>query len=768
VKGIKSIQIILFILFVLNSVVGYSQPDISQLPLKKLVKFAQNAEARGDQYTAIKYYQAYANRDTSNMEVINKLAALYRDTRDYTRAATYFGISYNLEPNLNVTSLYWQGAMLKQAGRYDDASVKFNEFKKVYKGRDYATRLTNQMDGLKLAKQKSSNSTMVDIKHLDNTINKAHAESSPMVLDNNTLVFGSLSSDTMPYYLPNEELVAMPVRKLYYAKRTKDIEWTMQGVVESPLNTTDAHTVNPVISADGNRMYLTRCKTDWQGKVRCEIYQSKRDSTGKWQNPSRLGFPVNTEETSSSMPALGLEIKKNVKREVLYFASNRMAKSEGGWDIWYSVFDEKDSSFNNIENAGRKINTPGNEITPYYDSKNKTLYFSSDYHPGFGGHDIFKAKGEQKKFATPVNMGTPYNSTADDLYFALNPKQKAEGFFVSNREGGYNLQNPTCCDDIYSFYNKDYIELSVSGRVFYGGTNKHPKTTTDDPLDEAIVQLCVPVKDDNSEALMLIEADTTNENGEYKFDVEKGEDYRIVYKKDGYFYKQQDVSTRNKTRSENIPLANIWLEEITLEPVVFYIYYEFDKDEVTDSAKKIIDSTMFEVLSETPDIIVEISAHTDNFGDSIYNVKLSQRRAENVVNYLISKGIEAGRLISRGYGEDKPIATNDTEEGRALNRRTEFKVVGSVDPFSKLNVSKLRIINKPAPKEQPEPQPVKPGKPGQPAKKPVTPASKPMPKPVAAPVTTLPAKSTAPVTTTPAAAPKAPAQPAAVTTQPVK
>ncbi len=199
---------------------------------------------------------------------------------------------------------------------------------------------------------------------------------------------------------------------------------------------------------------------------------------------------------------------------------------------------------------------------------------------------------------------------------------------------------------------------------------------------------------EEEEALFEIASDTTDENGRYLLTLEKEEDYRMMFKKDGYFYEKVNISTHNKVRSDTFEYDAIYLEEISKEPIVFYIYYEFDQYELTKKAKNKIDTTLYAILEETPDIIVEISSHTDSQGDSAYNQELSQKRAQKVVDYLIKKGIEESRLVAKGYGETQPIADNDTPEGRAKNRRTEFAVIGSKDPFSKLNVSEFRIISK--------------------------------------------------------------------------
>jgi outer membrane protein OmpA-like peptidoglycan-associated protein len=272
-------------------------------------------------------------------------------------------------------------------------------------------------------------------------------------------------------------------------------------------------------------------------------------------------------------------------------------------------------------------------------------------------------------------------------------------FFTSNRDGVNGLFSDHCCDDIFTYYDKDYISLGVRGTVFNVTVNRDENYTKEDrePLEEAEVILYRMVEDeDNEEKEVMVEiiSDTTDNLGHYFLDLEKSENYRLMFKKDGYFYRQIDLSTMDKTRSDTFEFNQVFLEEISTKPKVFYIYYAFDDWKLDEDARNTIDTTLYAIMEETPDIIVEITSHTDSQGDSLYNEELSEKRAKGVVDYLINKGIEKGRLRSVGKGERVPIADNDTEEGRALNRRTEFSVIGSIDPFSKLNVSRMKIITK--------------------------------------------------------------------------
>lgn len=690
--------IIIFSVFIGITIIA--QEDVSKLPPKKIIKAAEDALLVGDVYTAADNYEEYLKKVPGDMEIKYKLAHLYRDAKDYSTALKYFKELYDTMPEQYVKSMYYEAEILKIQGNYKEALDKFENFRKEYRGRDLSRHTRNQIEGCEAYLENKQENRNIDILHVDNTINKPYIEFSPYFLSQNTLIYGSLPSDTIPYILKTDKGVTIPFRKIYQAKRGEDIDWISDGEFNGgKYNSNDANTGNVAVSLDKKRLYFTKCIPDWQNKVHCNIYMARRDSNGNWGEAEKLGYPVNVEDYSSSMPAIGSKTSRGRTREILYFVSDRPYRNQGGKDIYYSLYEPTDSSFGKVKPCGRRINSPGDEITPFYDITSQTLYFSSDYWPGYGGFDIFKIRGSGRRWKRPSNIGMPINSGYDDVYFVLNLHKKEEGAFTSNRKAGNSIRSPHCCDDLFSFIDKDYIKIGVEGLVYDipqdADSNDIGRKVTD-PLEGAVAMLFMVTENEETgeEDLMYITADTTVDDGYYFIGVEKGEDYKIMFKKDGYFYANEEFSTVGMDRSDTIELNPVNLEEIPTKPIVFYVYYETNKFELSEEAKNTIDTTMFKILDRTPDIIVEISSHTDSIDTEEYNLELSQKRAESVKNYLINKGIDPERLIAKGYGESQPIADNGTEKGRALNRRTEFKVVGSLDPFSKLNKTGLQIIKK--------------------------------------------------------------------------
>ena len=732
---------------------GFSQGDKKKYASPGHVKkMAHTAEEMGDVYTAIDLYQTFLNANPNNLKISFRLAECYRKARDYENAEVLYRKCYDENSSQYITSLFYSGQMLMQQGKYKEAKETFERFKKesksvTIKNERYFKKMTKMMiKSCEVAPSIKDSSLKVVIFHLDTSVNKAHIEASPVSLSDNKLLYSSLKTNKIEHYNLNDTSVKIPVRKFYVATG-RDGHWKTTGEFDGPFNDSKSNVTNGAFSPDGNRFYFTKTIKNIAGKIISQIYVCNK--TGRtWSDPVKLKAPINDPFYTTTMPTVGIESKKNF--EVVYFVTDRPG-GKGGTDIWYFLYDQNKNKYSKPRKIGSKLNTVGNEMTPNFDIETHTLYFSSDGYSGLGGLDILKSTGELNKWTPPINEGYPINSEADDLYFTIS-KNRETGFFTSNRKGGIALKNPTCCDDIYNFRWTQYIHIIVKGNIFtkYQSTNTDtikrilnpPQqiistntdslptdstlqvsndsiqfTSTDSTgtvfavegtqtdsiiyLDSSKVTLYLVNFENGKETDFFIKSYTTKPDGYYDFHLEQGNYYRLVAEKDGYFNGIATLSTANIKQSDtliqDIPLKKIPMQAIVLEN----IYYEFDKWDLTDEAKAIIDSTLYPILRDNPKLIVELSSHTDSKGNDNYNKKLSQKRAESVVNYLTQeKGIEPARLVAKGYGESKPIAPNknpdgsDNPEGRAKNRRTEFKVIGSSDQFSKVNYGPLYINGK--------------------------------------------------------------------------
>ncbi|HEX3007978.1 MAG TPA: OmpA family protein, partial [Bacteroidales bacterium] len=613
-----------------------------------------------------------------------RLAELYRLSRNYEKAAVQYAKVYKMASDKYPVALFYQGQMLKATGKYDEAKEVFTKAQRKLK--DFRSEtitsavLKDEIKGCEIAQGIIGKPIKISMDHMNSTINKPHIEFSPLPFNDTILIYGSLKLDSINKYNRDNPGV-LPVRQFYTAKKVEN-DWIGGEKFSDVINIPGVETGNGTFSKDGNRFYFTRCGRNWQNKMKCEIYMSEK-AGNTWTQPQRMNDQINLPDYTATQPTMGTTAKSSY--DILYFVSDRPG-GRGGMDIWYSIYNPKKKEFAAPRNCGMKVNTAGDEVTPFYEHTTRTLYFSSTGLPGLGGLDVFKSTGELRKWSTPANIGYPLNSSYDDLYFTSS-KSREEGFFTSNRPGGVALHNPTCCDDIYHFRWTDFIRLDVTGQVFPNAKTEYgPKKSYNDfnymkaadsikPMPGAIIGLYMIDKETKEK--VFIDRDTTDINGKYHFDLLPDKDYKFEMEGFQYFNEQVFLSTDMITFSFTIEMPPIWINVITDDPIVLKnVYYAFDDASLTDVAKKSIDSTLLTLMQKAPDLIIEVGSHTDSLGNYEYNKKLSQERADNVISYLVSKGIEKKRLAAVGYGADKPVANNfnadgsDNAAGRDKNRRT--------------------------------------------------------------------------------------------------
>lgn len=654
---------------------GFGQsgiPETEKLSIRKIRGLATNSLRMGDTYSALIYYKEWSKRKPENVEVSFQLAELYRNSRDYAHASkSYWKVLKSKSGESKYPmALYYAGDMDMQNGKYKEAKSNFIKFKRIasdMKDPWWKKLNLNKIEGCDYALSLQDSVNTAEVEHLDASINKAHIEFSPIPLDSTTLIYGSLVSDGVEFYdLDAVDSTQIPKRKFYLAKKENG-KWTSKGEFTDPIGETDAHIGNGALSPDGNRFYFTQCQENFQGKVNCHLFLSEKED-GKWGTPEKMNEQINLPNYTTTQPTIGRESKRN--QEVIYFVSDRPG-GRGGLDIWFTEFHARTKRFREPKNAGAAINTPGTEFTPYYDISTHSLYFSSDGRVGLGGLDVYKVEGEKTKWQkdSVMHMGKAINSPADDFDFVLN-KDRQTGFLVSNREGGVSLMNATCCDDIYAFEFVEYVNIQLNGLVI-------DSTCLDD------VDILLYMKDPSTGEKYLAEEFKGNPCT-FRFTLEPGREYSIEAKKVGYFNDMMDVSTLNLTPADTLN-KELKLTKIPQKPIVLNgINYGYDSADLTADAKISLDTGLYPIMRENPQIIIELSSHTDSKGSDDYNLKLSEKRAKSVVDYMISKGTASNRLKPKGYGETRPVAANenldgsDNPEGRALNRRTEFEIIGEL------------------------------------------------------------------------------------------
>lgn len=681
--------------------------SIEKIRPKELKQFGEGALVAGDALSAVTYLERYVTLKPKDLEGTYQLAEAYRLSRNYEKAEEWYMTAYEGDNEKYLKGLYYNGLMQIRNGKYEECEENLVKFRRKYKDFDdaqvFRKKVRIALESCQTAlRLRDTFPNGVSINRLDNSVNHAHIEFAPLPLNDSTLIYASLRSDETIFqaYDDKDKLV----RQFYLAQKSGDV-WEDAGLYEAPFNVSDMDTGNGALSPDGNRFYFTRCQKTWRDKMVCSIYLSEKVDD-KWQEPTKLDKIINDPKYTNTQPTVGIESFRN--QEVLYFVSDR-PEGKGGLDIWYSVYSTKKGTFSAPRNAGIRVNTAEDDLSPYYDFATKSLYFSTSGRPGMGGLDVFKATGEKSRWEDAVNVGYPINSSYDELYYVLNEDGET-GFFTSNRPGGQTFSHSTCCDDIYAFEPgpipppvkkkpKDGEEIADDGSdnkdndndkntdkdkegfkipIVEGTIVEESETGNPPPLSNVIVDLS---KKETDGTTTFIRSFYTKTDGQFKFKLENEGEYELTAKSENHFTNTKIIVSKNDTVRQDIPLKPFDRQPIIIQN----IYYEFDKSNLTTEAENTLDETLFEILRDNPAIIVEISSHTDSKGNDVYNQKLSQRRAESVVKHLIDKGVDATRLKAKGYGESKPIADNenadgsDNPDGRQQNRRTEFMVVGKLD-----------------------------------------------------------------------------------------
>ncbi|MGZ4043759.1 MAG: tetratricopeptide repeat protein, partial [Bacteroidia bacterium] len=560
-KGIKIIFV--FLLFAFASSAQVDSMLVKKASTKQLKKMGKNAVKQNDLGAAVVFFEAYLKRNPKDASVMYLLAKSYYEIGDYEYAQVYFDKAYTTDKEKSEEALYYQAQMQKSMGKYDSAKINFQKFRKEYKGDD---KQLKKQAGKEIVfcdsvQKLIGTEKKIVITHLDSTINKVNTEGAPLHIDENTMVFTSLRTDKIEY-ISEDDTVSPVIRKLYLAKKENGV-WKFAGEYGDNFNAPGFNTGNACFSPDRQRIYFTRCKQNLEGKMICAIYVSEK-SGESWSEPVRLPKTINNPKYTSTMPAVTSDPAKG--NEILYFVSNNK-EGRGGMDIWYSVYDKKNKIYKIPKNAGNKLNTSEDEISPFFDNETRTLYFSSNGLGGLGGFDIYKAIGDGKKWQSSENIGKPVNSGADEVFYTIAPNRE-EGFFVSNRKGGTALKGKGCCDDIYNYKLSEYIKITLAGTV---SEQENPSQA----IPGATVE--VYIKDKKGGEKFMIKSFIADEKGKYNTSIEADREYTVIFKKTDYLGTSGDVSTIGIITSADL-IKDGLLARRPKEPVrIPNIQYEFDK-----------------------------------------------------------------------------------------------------------------------------------------------------------------------------------------------
>ncbi len=635
------LYIIFFILYSIFSISSaYAQYDPSKVNKKAVEAYNKGLEkAQSGKYNdAIESFEEAIKREPKYVEAYLSLAGVYGELKDHTQSIATYEKAFALDSNFTSDLRLPYSINLAATGQFDKALSAVNALlarpnlgENTRKAAEY--RQKTYLFAIDYARNNPVGDYVFKPVNMGDNVNSSEAEYFPsMPIDGSGLVFTRRLNDF------NED---------FFISESSNGTWGPARRLTGSINTS-LNEGAQMIAQDGQWLVFTGC-TRPDGYGSCDIYISYKTPNG-WSEAVNLGNKVNSEHWDSQ-PCLSPD-----KRD-LYFSSHRPG-GLGGSDIYVSHL-QSNGRWSEPENLGPQINTSGNEFSPFIHADNQNLYFTSTGWPGYGKEDLFVSrKGPDGKWGTPKNLGYPVNTVNEEgsLFIAADGKT---AFYSSDRAQGKGML------DIYSFELRPDIRpartLWVKGKVY------DKKTSTGLPSSVELIDLA---------SKQTVSKVQTDETGNYLITLPVGKDYAFNVARRGYLFYSDNYALSNKapdsTYQKDIPLQPI---EVNASVVLKNIFFDFNKYDLKPESQTELDKVV-QLLQENPSVKIQLEGHTDNIGNAADNLKLSENRAKSVVNYLISKGVDGKRLAAKGFGATQPIADNETEEGRAQNRRTELKIVG--------------------------------------------------------------------------------------------
>lgn len=618
-----------------------------------------------------------ADLDTTFLKANFDAGYLHLLTIGKDLAVKYFLRVYRQNPAYRFDLEYWIGKSYQYGLEFDNAIKFYNLYKQRltdkshYQGKDKIPMeavdksIVECMNGKELVASPGNYS----IVNIGREINSEFEDYAPVLSEQeDEIIFttrrreGNLNPNVADDNKPYEDI---------FISYKRNGAWTYAANIGDNINTA-YHDSNLALSADGKTLYIL--KDEGGG----DIYFCQQKSDGTWGSPAPLPGAIN-----SSYEEKSISISKDGK--TLYFSSNRPG-GLGGTDIYRATKDAK-GEWSDVKNLGARINTEFDEEGPFIGYDMVTLYFSSKGHKNMGSFDIFKSTLDPKKnsWTEPENLGYPINTPDDDIFYITSPDGK-RAYYSSVREDGLGYT------DIYIITTPEGMKDAVPGPV----TEKEnppvtPPVTAHPEKELTPLRYMVTVVDEQTKSPLaakvrlqgladnVIVGSNPVEAGVYEFRIVSptAKDYVLSVEKTGYVFVNEKVNIRGASGNPQSLTRTIAMRKLSVgtTSILRNIYFDYDKATFkTESYTEL--NKLEKMMRENPQMGIEISGHTDSYGHWKYNHTLSQRRAEAVKDYLTKKGIDPRRIKAVGYGESRPLASNDDEEGgRELNRRVEFKVL---------------------------------------------------------------------------------------------
>jgi outer membrane protein OmpA-like peptidoglycan-associated protein/Tol biopolymer transport system component len=641
-KGVNRAWLMMILLVVSGYTLAQNYSSSSRKAIKKFEE-ARNCLENRDEACAETALLKAIKSDREFIEAYQMLAQIYYDQGRVEEAITHFATSLEIDPQVNPDGYRLLAGLTIMTGDYSRTLELIETFL------SFPPEQVRMREAGVVLKEKClyaidaiRNPVPFHPERLGNAVNSDHSEYWPSLsVDEQMLMFTvMLPSDAQGERTPlnlNEDF--------YYAIRKGD-QWDNRINAGAPLNTPDNEGAHSM-TADGRILYFTACNRR-DGEGMCDIYQSRWED-GKWTPPINLGIPVNS-RYSEKHPTISADGRR------LYFTSNKPG-GKGSYDIWMS--ENGGDGWSDPVNLGDSVNTSGLEQSPFIHPDQQSLYFSSTGWPGMGQGDLFITRNRSGvKWSTPENLGYPINTYNDEIGLSVSATGD-RAYFASDRHSGKDT-------DLFTFELpakvRPVLVSYMKGRIYDSRNMKGLK---------AVMQL-IDLETEKS----VMELESHEGEGDYLISLPTDRDYALNVSADGYlFYSDHfafsGLHSRKDPFRRDIPLDRVIVGSSV---VLQNIFFETDSHALLPASKAELNK-IYQFLMLNPSIEVEISGHTDNTGSVEYNQKLSELRAQTVVTYLSQQGIDSRKLKPVGYGDQKPVAENGTEEGRALNRRTELKVI---------------------------------------------------------------------------------------------
>ena len=584
----------------------------------------------------------------------------------------YFETAYKLDPMAEPDAVFWLAWSYQLNSRWDDAIKHYQLY--LAQGKKNAGEtddVNKKIAECNSGKKYSATPERVFVDNLGSAINSSFPEYGPSIsADEETIIFtarrdnstgGKRDENDNGYY---EDV---------YSSVKLNGKWQPSKQLSKTVNT-ENHDAAAGLSSDGSKLYVYR----HSGKDGGDLYESVLFGAD-WEAPVHMNKYINTKYHESSV-SLSFDGRR------MYFVSDKES-GLGDRDIYYSDMDVK-GEWGAAKNIGPVINTKYAEEAVFMHPDGVTLFFSSKGHNSMGGYDIFKSKLINGVWSAPENLGYPINGPDDDVFFVVSGSG-SRAYFASSKTGGFgekdlykitflgpekapllNTQDQLiamAANPVSNLKVENAVEVASAKLTILKGVVSDAKTHQ--PLESSIDLI------DNDKNVVLATFKSNSSTGKYLVTLPSGKNYGIAVKRDGYLFHSENFNIPDNAAfqefTKDVALKKI---EIGSTIVLRNIFFDFDKATIRpESANEL--ERLIKLLNDNPTLKIELGSHTDSKGSDDYNWKLSESRSKSVVDYLIGKGISTARLVAKGYGETKPIDTNDTDEGRQNNRRTEFKIL---------------------------------------------------------------------------------------------